>query len=81
MPIYFASESCISSVSINNMVYAAGNAPTNIGIGTTAQVNCSNGFDWSDGAAPRTATCSLVNGAATWSIADICVGKFLNFYI
>ena len=78
--------SCPTSISSYNMMFVSGSAPTNIAIGTTAQVNCSTGFDWSDGsdgATIKTATCSLMNGAAVWSTGDICFGtrfRFKNSY-
>ena len=76
------SATCPTSISSYKMMFVAESAPSNIAVGTTAQVNCSTGFDWSDGsdgATIKTATCSLVNGAAVWSTGDICFGILLRF--
>lgn len=70
-------ETCPSSLSSLNMNFTSGSAPSNISVGTIAQLNCSSGFDWSDGndgATSKTATCLLVNGVAVWSTTESCFG-------
>ena len=71
------SAACPTSISSYNMMFVAESVPSNITVGTTAQVNCSTGFDWTDGgdgATIKNVTCILMNGVAVWSTSEICFG-------
>ena len=71
------SATCPTSISSYKMMFVAESAPSNIAVGTTAQVNCSTGFDWTDGgdgATIKNVTCIMMNGVAVWSTSDICFG-------